>query len=142
MIYVLAGLLAFFSWFNLSEPLRRSAVWLIGLAFHPHCRPGFPHGAGRAAAGDQSLLLGHLHWLGRVRARLGAGTVSPERHRRVVVASGIGFVTLIIAHHLAFERRHDGNDAGRAGHEFLAGDARGRRDAGIRQHVRRRVPGD
>ncbi|HEX3889756.1 MAG TPA: cytochrome C biogenesis protein, partial [Verrucomicrobiae bacterium] len=32
VIYVLAGLLAIFSWFNLSETLRRSAVWLIVLA--------------------------------------------------------------------------------------------------------------
>ncbi len=29
VIYVLAGLLAVFSWFNLSETLRRSAVWLV-----------------------------------------------------------------------------------------------------------------
>ena len=36
IIYVLAGLLAIFSWFNLSETLRRSAVWLIGLAFVIH----------------------------------------------------------------------------------------------------------
>ena len=36
VIYVLAGLLAIFSWFNLSETLRRSSVWLIGLAFVIH----------------------------------------------------------------------------------------------------------
>ena len=36
VIYVLAGLLAVFSWFNLSETLRRSAVWLVGLAFAIH----------------------------------------------------------------------------------------------------------
>jgi len=31
VIYVFAGLLAGLFWFNLSEPLRRSAVWLIWL---------------------------------------------------------------------------------------------------------------
>ncbi|MES1181070.1 MAG: cytochrome C biogenesis protein, partial [Verrucomicrobiota bacterium] len=36
VIYVIAGLLAIFSWFNLSETLRRSAVWLVGLAFVIH----------------------------------------------------------------------------------------------------------
>ncbi|HEX4139890.1 MAG TPA: hypothetical protein VHY09_06050, partial [Candidatus Methylacidiphilales bacterium] len=36
IIYVLAGLLAVCSWFNLSETLRRSAVWLVGLAFLIH----------------------------------------------------------------------------------------------------------
>ncbi|HSY42470.1 MAG TPA: hypothetical protein VK811_01075, partial [Candidatus Acidoferrum sp.] len=36
VIYVLAGLLAIFSWFNLSEGLRRSAVWLVALAFLIH----------------------------------------------------------------------------------------------------------
>ncbi len=36
VIYVLAGLLAIFSWFNLSETLRRSAVWLTSLALVIH----------------------------------------------------------------------------------------------------------
>ena len=32
---------------------------------HPHHRAGLPHGAGRPAAGDESLFLRHLHRLGR-----------------------------------------------------------------------------
>ena len=36
VIYILAGLLAVFFWFNMSETLRRSAMWLICLAFVIH----------------------------------------------------------------------------------------------------------
>ncbi len=36
IIYIIAGLLGVCSWFNLSETLRRSAVWLVGLAFVIH----------------------------------------------------------------------------------------------------------
>jgi hypothetical protein len=44
MIYVLAGLFAVFSWFNLSETLRRTAVWLtLARAGHSHFRSALPH---------------------------------------------------------------------------------------------------
>ena len=57
VIYVLAGLLGVFSWFNLSETLAASAVWLICAGFcHPHDRSDLSHGAGRPSAGDQSLI--------------------------------------------------------------------------------------
>ncbi len=103
VIYVLAGLLAFFSWFNLSELLRRSSVWLIWLAFAIHTvglvyrmvlegRPPVTNlyssaifiGWGVVLLG---LILEHLY-------KNGIGGVA---------ASVIGFITLIIAHHLALE---------------------------------------
>ena len=103
VIYVLAGLLAVFSWFNLSETLRRSSVWLVWLAFMIHTvglvyrmvlegRPPVTNlyssaifiGWGVALLG---LILEHLY-------RNGIG---------VVAATVVGFITLIIAHHLALE---------------------------------------
>ena len=59
----------------------------------------------------------------------------------LVVAGFIGFITLIIAHHLALERRHDGNVARGAGHQFVAGHARGGRDHRLRLDVCGRVAG-
>ena len=103
VIYVLAGLLAIFSWFNLSETLRRSGLWLCWLAFAIHTiglvyrmvlegRPPVTNlyssaifiGWGVVLLG---LILEHLY-------KNGIG---------VVAASGVGFITLIIAHHLALE---------------------------------------
>jgi ABC-type transport system involved in cytochrome c biogenesis permease subunit len=103
VIYILAGLFAVFSWFNLSETLRRCSVWLIGLAFVIHTigliyrmvlegRPPVTNlyssaifiGWGAVALG---LILENLH-------KNGIGSV---------VSSVIGFMTLIIAHHLALE---------------------------------------
>ena len=103
VIYVLAGLLGVFSWFNLSETLRRSSLWLVWLAFVIHTaglvyrmvlegRPPVTNlyssaifiGWGVVLLG---LILEHLY-------RNGIGVVS---------ATGIGFITLIIAHHLALE---------------------------------------
>ena len=103
IIYILAGLLAVFSWFNLSETLRRSAVWLLWLAFAIHTtglvyrmvlegRPPVTNlyssaifiGWGVVLLG---LILEHLY-------KNGIGSVA---------ASVIGFITLIIALHLALE---------------------------------------
>ncbi len=103
VIYVLAGLLAIFSWFNLSETLRRSAIWLLWLAFVIHTtglvyrmvlegRPPVTNlyssaifiGWGVVLLG---LILEHLY-------KNGIGSVA---------AAVIGFITLIIALHLALE---------------------------------------
>ena len=101
VIYVLAGLLAFCFWFNLSETLRRSAVWLIGLAFIIHTtglifrmvlegRPPVTNLYSSAIfIGFGAVVLGMV--LERI-FKNGIGAV---------VASGIGFITLIIAQHLA-----------------------------------------
>ena len=51
----------------------------------------------------------------------------------VVVSAVVGFVTLIIAHHLVPQRRHHGDDAGRARHQLLARHARRRRHARLRR---------
>jgi len=103
VIYILAGLLGVFSWFNLSETLRRLSLWLVWLAFIIHTvglvyrmvlegRPPVTNlyssaifiGWGVVLLG---LILEHLY-------QNGIGVVS---------ATGIGFITLIIAHHLALE---------------------------------------
>jgi ABC-type transport system involved in cytochrome c biogenesis permease subunit len=103
VIYVLAGLIAVFFWFNLSPTLRRSAVWLLWLAFVIHTtglvyrmvlegRPPVTNlyssaifiGWGVVLLG---LILEHLY-------KNGIGAVA---------AASIGFITLIIAHNLALE---------------------------------------
>jgi ABC-type transport system involved in cytochrome c biogenesis permease subunit len=103
VIYILAGLLAIFSWFNLSETLRRSGVWLIWLAFAVHTiglvyrmvlegRPPVTNLYSSAIfIGWGAVLLGLI--LENIYKN-GIGTV---------VAAVIGFITLIIAHHLALE---------------------------------------
>jgi ABC-type transport system involved in cytochrome c biogenesis permease subunit len=103
VIYTLAGLLAVFFWFNLSHTLRRAAVWLLWLAFVIHTtgliyrmvlesRPPVTNlyssaifiGWGVVLLG---LILEHLY-------KNGIGAVA---------ASVIGFITLIIAHHLSLQ---------------------------------------
>ena len=101
IVYVMAFLLACFSWFNLSEPLRRSAAWLVVLAFVVHTcglvfrmvlenRPPVTNLYSSAIfIGWGAVVLGMI--LERFY-RDGIGTV---------VASMLGFLTLIIAHNLA-----------------------------------------
>jgi ABC-type transport system involved in cytochrome c biogenesis permease subunit len=103
VLYTLAGLLAVFFWFNLSHTLRRSALWLLWLAFAIHTiglvyrmvlesRPPVTNlyssaifiGWGVVLLG---LILEHLY-------KNGIGAVA---------ASVIGFITLIIAHHLSLQ---------------------------------------
>jgi ABC-type transport system involved in cytochrome c biogenesis permease subunit len=100
-IYVAAFLLACASWFNLSEPLRRSAAWLVVIAFIVHSsglifrmvleqRPPVTNLYSSAIfIGWGAVVLGMI--LERFY-RDGIGTV---------VASFVGFVTLVIAHNLA-----------------------------------------
>ncbi len=101
VMYVLAGLLACASWFNLSESLRRSAVWLILLAMVIHTmglifrmwlegRPPVTNLYSSAIfIGWGAVVLG-LVLEGFYRDGIGA-----------VVASVVGFLTLIVAHHLS-----------------------------------------
>ena len=101
VIYVLAGVLALCFWINFSETLRRSAVWLLGLGLIIHTtglifrmalegRPPVTNLYSSAIfIGFGALILGLI--LERIYKN-GIGAV---------VASGIGFITLIIAHHLA-----------------------------------------
>ena len=100
-IYVLAGLLALFFWFNLSEPLRRSAVWLIVLAFVIHTT-GLIFRMVLESRPPVTNLYSSAIFIGWGAVVLG---IILERFYKngigCVVASGIGFITLIIAHHLA-----------------------------------------
>jgi ABC-type transport system involved in cytochrome c biogenesis permease subunit len=103
VIYVLAGLLAVFSWFNLSETLRRSAVWLVGLAFAIHTT-GLIYRMVLEGRPPVTNLYSSAIFIGWGAVLL--GIVLEKFHRNgigAVASSGIGFITLIIAHHLALE---------------------------------------
>ena len=103
VIYVLAGLLAVFSWFNLSETLRRSAVWLVWLAFVIHT-VGLVYRMVLEGRPPVTNLYSSAIFIGWGACLL--GIILERFHKNgigLVVASGIGFITLIIAHHLALE---------------------------------------
>ena len=103
VIYVLAGLLAIFSWFNLSETLRRAAVWLIGLAFVIHTT-GLIYRMVLEGRPPVTNLYSSAIFIGWGACLLG---IILEKFFKngigAVVSAGIGFITLIIAHHLALE---------------------------------------
>jgi ABC-type transport system involved in cytochrome c biogenesis permease subunit len=103
VIYVLAGLLAIFSWFNLSETLRRSAVWLIGLAFVIHTT-GLIYRMVLEGRPPVTNLYSSAIFIGWGAVVL--GLVLEKFHKNgigAVVSAGMGFITLIIAHNLALE---------------------------------------
>jgi ABC-type transport system involved in cytochrome c biogenesis permease subunit len=103
VVYVLAGLLAVFSWFNLSETLRRSAVWLVGLAFAIHTT-GLVYRMVLEGRPPVTNLYSSAIFIGWGAVLL--GIILEKFHRNgigAVASSGIGFITLIIAHHLALE---------------------------------------
>jgi ABC-type transport system involved in cytochrome c biogenesis permease subunit len=103
VIYVLAGLLAIFSWFNLSETLRRSSVWLVGLALIIHTI-GLVYRMVLEGRPPVTNLYSSAIFIGWGACVL--GLILEKFHKNgigAVVASGIGFITLIIAHHLALE---------------------------------------
>jgi ABC-type transport system involved in cytochrome c biogenesis permease subunit len=103
VIYVLAGLLACFSWFNLSSTLRRASVWLIALAFVIHTI-GLVYRMVLEGRPPVTNLYSSAIFIGWGAVLL--GLILEKFHKNgigAVVASGIGFITLIIAHHLALE---------------------------------------
>ena len=103
VIYLLAGLLAVFSWFNLSETLRRSAVWLIALAFVIHTT-GLIYRMVLEGRPPVTNLYSSAIFIGWGAVLL--GMILEKFHKNgigCVVSAGIGFITLIIAHHLALE---------------------------------------
>ncbi len=103
VIYVLAGLLAIFSWFNLSETLRRCSVWLISLAFVIHTT-GLIYRMVLEGRPPVTNLYSSAIFIGWGACLL--GLILEKFYKNgigAVVASGIGFITLIIAHHLALE---------------------------------------
>jgi len=103
VIYIVAGLLAICSWFNLSEPLRRSAVWLIGLAFAIHTT-GLIYRMTLEGRPPVTNLYSSAIFIGWGAVVL--GLVLEKIHRNgigAVAAAGIGFITLIIAQNLAVD---------------------------------------
>lgn len=101
IVYIMAFLLACFSWFNMSEALRRAAAWLVILGFIVHTfglvfrmvlegRPPVTNLYSSAIfIGWGAVVLGMI--LERFY-RDGVGTV---------VAAVLGFLTLVVAHNLA-----------------------------------------
>ena len=103
VIYILAGLLAIFSWFNLSETLRRCSVWLVGLAFAIHTT-GLIYRMVLEGRPPVTNLYSSAIFIGWGAVVL--GIILEKFYRNgigCVVSAGIGFITLIIAHHLALE---------------------------------------
>jgi ABC-type transport system involved in cytochrome c biogenesis permease subunit len=103
VIYVLAGLLAIFSWFNLSETLRRSAVWLIALAFFIHTT-GLIYRMVLEGRPPVTNLYSSAIFIGWGAVLL--GIILEKFYKNgigAVVSAGIGFITLIIAHNLSLE---------------------------------------
>jgi ABC-type transport system involved in cytochrome c biogenesis permease subunit len=103
VIYVLAGLLAVFSWFNLSETLRRSAVWLIGLAFVIHTT-GLIYRMVLEGRPPVTNLYSSAIFIGWGACLL--GIILEKFHKNgigCVVSAGMGFITLVIAQNLAVD---------------------------------------
>jgi len=101
VIYVFAGLLAIFSWFNLSETLRRSAVWLVWLAFVIHTT-GLIYRMVLEGRPPVTNLYSSAIFIGWGACVL--GIILEKFYKNgigAVVSAGIGFITLIIAHNLA-----------------------------------------
>ena len=97
------GLLAVFSWFNLSETLRRSAVWLVALAFFIHTT-GLIYRMVLEGRPPVTNLYSSAIFIGWGAVAL--GLILEKFHKNgigVVVSAGIGFITLIIAQNLALE---------------------------------------
>jgi ABC-type transport system involved in cytochrome c biogenesis permease subunit len=103
IIYVLAGLLAIFSWFNLSETLRRSAVWLVALAFFIHTT-GLIYRMILDGRPPVTNLYSSAIFIGWGAVLL--GLILEKFHKNgigVCVSAGIGFITLIIAQNLSLD---------------------------------------
>ena len=102
IIYIVAGLLGVISWFDF-ETLRRSAVWLVGLAFVIHTT-GLIYRMVLEGRPPVTNLYSSAIFIGWGAVVL--GMILEKIHRNgigVVAASGIGFITLIIAQNLAID---------------------------------------
>ena len=103
VIYILAGLLAVFSWFNLSESLRRSAVWLVALAFLIHTT-GLIYRIVLQDRPPVTNLYSSAIFIGWGACIL--GMILEKFYKNgigAVVSAGMGFITLIIAHNLSLD---------------------------------------
>jgi ABC-type transport system involved in cytochrome c biogenesis permease subunit len=103
VIYVFAGLLAIVSWFNRAESLRRSAVWLVGLAFFIHTT-GLIYRIALQGRPPVTNLYSSAIFIGWGACLL--GMILEKFYKNgigAVVSAGMGFITLIIAHNLALD---------------------------------------
>jgi ABC-type transport system involved in cytochrome c biogenesis permease subunit len=103
VIYIVAGLLGICSWFNLSETLRRSSVWLISLAFVIHTT-GLIYRMVLEGRPPVTNLYSSAIFIGWGAVVL--GLILEKIHRNgigAVAAAGIGFITLVIAQNLAVD---------------------------------------
>jgi len=103
LIVFLAGLLAIFSWFNLSGTLRRAAVWLIGLALLIHTT-GLIYRIVLQGRPPVTNLYSSAIFIGWGAVIL--GLILEKFHKNgigAVVSAGMGFITLIIAQNLALD---------------------------------------
>ncbi|MGA2029720.1 MAG: cytochrome c biogenesis protein CcsA [Verrucomicrobiota bacterium] len=103
VIYVFAGLLAIFSWFNLSETLRRSSVWLIALALFIHTT-GLIYRIVLQDRPPVTNLYSSAIFIGWGACLL--GLILEKFHKNgigAVVSAGMGFITLIIAQNLELD---------------------------------------
>jgi ABC-type transport system involved in cytochrome c biogenesis permease subunit len=101
VIYLIAGLLGVCSWFNSSQILRHSAIWLILLAFVIHTT-GLIYRMALEGRPPVTNLYSSAIFIGWGAVVL--GLVLEKLHRNAigaVAAAGIGFITLVIAHNLA-----------------------------------------
>ena len=123
------------------QPMRRTAFWLAVLTLVVHTfGPGAACGSqGRPPVTNLYSSAVFIGW-GCVAAGPGPGMHLPQRHRQRRGRGRSASCTLLIAHHLALQRRHAGDDAGRARHQLLARHARHLRHARLHGHVRRRLP--
>ena len=101
VLYVLAFLLACAYWFNLSEPLRRSAVWLVMLSLVVHTI-GLIFRMWLEGRPPVTNLYSSAIFIGWGACILGIILEGFWKNSiGVVVSSAVGFITLIIAHHLS-----------------------------------------
>jgi ABC-type transport system involved in cytochrome c biogenesis permease subunit len=101
VIYVLAFLLACGFWFNLSDTLRRSALWLVALAFVIHTG-GLIFRMALEGRPPVTNLYSSAIFIGWGACILGMVLEGFWRNSiGIVISSAVGFLTLIIAHHLS-----------------------------------------
>jgi ABC-type transport system involved in cytochrome c biogenesis permease subunit len=103
VIYVLAGLLAVFFWFNSFDTLRRASVWLIGLALLIHTA-GLIYRIVLQGRPPVTNLYSSAIFIGWGAVIL--GLILEKVHKNgigAVVSAGMGFITLIIAQNLALD---------------------------------------
>jgi ABC-type transport system involved in cytochrome c biogenesis permease subunit len=101
IFYVLACALGCAFWFNLSESLRRSAVWLVAAAMLIHTT-GLVFRIFLQGYAPVTNLYSSAIFIGWVA--VGVGLILEAIFKNsigIVASSGVGFITALIAHHLA-----------------------------------------